>query len=116
MSGNTSDVQKSIGSIGQPEDPDLPGLEFLSYPKEDGRRKAVVVFKNDSQLQFREDSDGNLHEETFFASGRTCKSFEVDSEQTPAEQLKQTLADYSTITKDELRTSRPWLWTVLGIQ
>lgn len=116
MTGNSSEHKKRIGRIGTPDDPALPKLEYLMHPEEDGQRTAVVIFKSGAKLQFREDSEDTIHQETFFSSGRTCESFEVGGEKTPPEHLKCVLMDYSTISKDDLRIRRPGLWPILEVE
>lgn len=113
MTDNNPDVDKGIGCIGQPDDPDLSGLEYLMYPPENGRRTAIVVFKNGARLQFKADSDGQIHQETFFASGHEHESREVDGEGSPSEHMNHLLREYHTISKSDLRTSRPALWTIV---
>lgn len=112
MQGNNSTHKIGIGSISQPDDPDLPGLEFLSYPmKRHGLRR---LRRSRTDRPSNSDSETDLYQETYFSDDQKCESFEVDREKTPSEHMHQGLTDYSTISNDDLRTSRPGLWPILG--
>lgn len=115
MSHTDSTHKKRIDSIGQPDDDALLGLDILSYPLKQHGRAAVATFKNGAELRFQIREGGTIHQETYFPDGTQCESFEVDNEILPSVHLNSVLNDYSSISAEDLRTSRPGLWPILDI-